>query len=74
MHHRTGLYSLLIQRLEELHNDVKKEIIPFPLVFSKICRNFSLSKQQGWDILFLLRDVGLIEIVPYHGIKLIPPT
>ena len=67
---RVGLYSILFRRLEEVKNDYKREIIPFPVLFEKLCRNFSITKKECWDILFLLRDVGLIEIAPYHGVKL----
>ncbi len=64
-----GLYTILFRRLEEIRKDCHKEIIPFPVLFEKLCRNFSISKQECWDILFMLRDVGLIEIVPYRGVK-----
>lgn len=67
---REGLYSILIRRLKELKVSTKKEIIPFSDVFGKLCRNFSISKKECWDILFLLRDVEIIEIVPFHGIKI----
>ena len=64
-----GLYSLLFRRLDEIKEKCNKEIIPFPLIFEKLCRNFSISKKECWDLIFLLRDVGLIEIVPYKGIR-----
>lgn len=65
-----GLYSIFLNRLGELKDNTNNEIIPFPKVFEKLCRNFSLSKKQCWEVLFLLRDVGIIKIVPFHGIKL----
>lgn len=68
---REGLYTILIKRLQQLDESCNKEIIPFYLVFGKLCRNFSISKKECWDILFLLRDVGIIEIVPFHGIKIV---
>jgi len=68
---RDGLYTILIRRLQQLDETCNKEIIPFYLVFGKLCRNFSISKKECWDILFLLRDVGIIEIVPFHGIKIL---
>lgn len=68
---RDGLYTILIKRLQQLDESCNKEIIPFYLVFGKLCRNFSISKKECWDILFLLRDVGIIDIVPFHGIKIL---
>ena len=64
-----GLYSLFLKRLCEIKT--KNEIIPFPLVFQKICANFSISKEECWEILFLFRDIGFIEIHTGHGIKIL---
>ncbi len=70
---KRGLYSILFKRLKEVQFSVKKEIIPFTDVFAKICRTFSITKKECWDILFLTRDMGAIEIVPFHGIKIVSP-
>ena len=64
-----GLYSLFLQRLCEIKS--KKEIIPFPLVFSKICNNFSITKEECWEMLLLFRDMEFIEIHTGHGIKIL---
>lgn len=66
---RSGLYTILLRKLKELNQISQKEIIPFKTVFEKLCRNFSISKRECWDVLFTLNDVGIIKIVPYHGIK-----
>jgi len=66
----TGLYGLFLKRLNEISQEGNRDIIPFPDVFEKLCRNFSMTKQQCWEILFLLRDVGVLEIVTLHGIKI----
>jgi len=66
---RKGLYSVLYKRLRELKDSSRKEIISFSDVFGKLCRNFSISKKECWEILFIVREAGFIEIVPYHGIK-----
>jgi hypothetical protein len=29
-----------------------------------------MNKDQAWDLLFLFRDLGFIEIVPFQGIKI----
>ena len=68
---QTGLYGILFQRLGELRKQHHKEIISFPHLFEKLCRNFSISKKQCWELLFLLREFGLIEIVKGHGIKIV---
>ena len=67
---RKGLYSIFLRRLEESKRQCKKEIIPFPTVFGKLCRNFSISKKECWEILYLLMETGRIEIVPFHGVKM----
>lgn len=64
-----GLYEVLFERLEKLDKEYPKDIIPFKTVFERICPNFSISKQQCWDLLFLLKGIGVVEIVPFHGIK-----
>jgi len=66
-----GLYSICLQRLGELKESSNQDIIPFSEVFQKICSNFSITKIQCWDILFLIRDAGFIDIVKFRGIKLI---
>ncbi|MFH1327051.1 MAG: hypothetical protein ABIH59_02910 [archaeon] len=64
-----GLYSLFLRRLCEIKS--KKEIIPFPLVFSKICSNFSITKEECWIMLYFFQDMNFIEICPGHGIKIL---
>ena len=66
----TGLYGLFLERLAQAKTSCKKEIIPFPVVFEKLCLNFSITKPKCWEVLFLLRDTGFIQIVAGHGVKL----
>ncbi len=66
----TGLYTIALERLRKLEASPKSGIIRFPNVFEKLCSPFSITKEQAWEILFILRDFGFIEIVPYQGIKL----
>lgn len=68
---QTGLYGILFQRLEGLRQQYPKEIISFPHLFEKLCRNFSISKKQCWELLFLLREFELIEIVTGHGVRIV---
>lgn len=69
-----GLYGLLVSRLVEAQDSIKgaskKSFIPYEIVFSKICRNFSMEKEFAYECLFLLRDMGIIDIVKFKGIKL----
>ncbi len=66
-----GLYGLFMGRLLEVKNKSRKEIIPFPALFEKLCRNFSISKKQCWEILYLLRDFGFIEVICGHGVRVL---
>jgi hypothetical protein len=65
-----GLYALALARLKELESPLNK-IIRFPRVFEKLCATFSITKRQCWEILFIFRDLGFIEIVPHHGIRIL---
>ena len=65
---KQGLYSKLLSRLFIIKTE--KDYIPFPKVFQNICRAHSITKQEAWECLFLLRDCGFIEIVRFHGIRL----
>ncbi len=60
-----------MRRLIEVKDKVQKEIIPFPLVFQKLCTCFSMPKEECWEILRLLRDMGMIKIEPFHGVRII---
>jgi len=64
------MHTLLIKRLTELEKEanLKSGIIRFPVVFEKICRNFSVNKKDAWEILFHLSELKVIRIVPYQGI------
>jgi len=64
-----GLYGLLLKRIEECEN-VEGEIIRFPKVFLALCRGFSIKKKEAWELLYLLRDFGLIKIIAGHGVRL----
>ena len=65
-----GLYSIFIDRLKKLETR-KGRIIRFPKVFECICTNFKMTKEECWDILFMLNEFKIIELIPYHGIKLL---
>ena len=65
-----GLYTKFLIRLAEARIKCNKETIPFPYIFEKICRNFSINKKECWEYIFFLKEMGIIELIPYHGVKL----
>jgi len=72
---QTRIFSLLglaYERLKEIQSKASVSgIIPFPHVFSKLCASFSLPKVDAWQLILTLKDIGLIEIVPFHGIRIV---
>lgn len=65
---KRGLYSLFLDRLREIKQN-KSGVIMYPDLFRKLCSNFQITKKQCWEILFMFRDVGMIEIKG-QGIKI----
>ncbi|MBT6995421.1 hypothetical protein HN865_02040 [Candidatus Woesearchaeota archaeon] len=63
----SGLYNLALDRIKECGSSIN-EIIPFPKIFSKLCRSFSIKKREVWEVLFILRDFNMIRIVAGHGV------
>jgi len=55
---------------QKIRPNSKKEYIPFPDVFEKMCRAFSITKKEAWVMLFVLYDFGCIEVIRGHGVKL----
>jgi hypothetical protein len=64
-----GLYGLFWERLIELDKN-SEGLIKMPMVFTKLCRSFSLKKIECKDILLMLRDFGLLEFKK-RGLKII---
>ena len=62
-----GLYGLALSRLKECRGS--NGIIRFPDVFSKLCTGFSIKKDDCWELLFFFKEMGLIEIVCGHGVR-----
>jgi hypothetical protein len=64
-----------IERLKEAEDAIKgasrKSYIPFPVVFGKICRCFSIKKDEAKRVLNEYSAEGKIEIICSKGIKLI---
>jgi hypothetical protein len=69
-----GLYGKLLIRLHEVKRDTKiinvNNFLPYSDVREKLGRNFSIKKQEVMELLFFLRDMGLIE-ASQRGIKLL---
>jgi len=62
-----GLYGLALERISKCEK-FKQQVISFPKVFETLCCTYSIKKALAWEILFILRDFGFIEIKPYHGV------
>ena len=72
--HPLTLENLALERLSEWYNKNNRpehEIMQFNDVFSRLCTVFSLTKDQAWSLLVSMEKQKLIEIVPYHGIRLL---
>jgi hypothetical protein len=66
-----SIENLVLKRIRDLGQPIfPNKIIRFPLVFSKICPIYCLTKGQAWTILKRLEQHGLLEIVPYQGIRI----
>jgi len=68
------LENLALERLSEWYkknNRPGHEIMQFNDVFSRLCTLFSMTKDQAWSLLVSMEKQKLIEIVPYHGIRLL---
>lgn len=71
----SGFYTHLALKFKEIETSIKgkskKSYIPFPLIFSKSFGATGISKNKMWEILFLMEELGLIEVIAFHGIKLL---
>jgi hypothetical protein len=64
-----GFYLLILKRIE-FCKDKNEDTICFPRIFSKLCASLQITKHQAWELLYLFQDLGLIQIICGHGIKL----
>jgi len=65
-----GLYGLFFQKLHTLPM-TSGGIIMFPDIFRALSQIFPITKENSWEILFLMRDFGLIDVIAGHGIKVL---
>ena len=65
----SGLYSIFMRRLNEIR--CQTPVIPFPYVFEKLCRNFSMNKQECFQILRILKKNKVIDVICGHGVRIL---
>ena len=61
---------VLISLIRAARKRAMSSIIRFPDVFSRICPLLCIKKAEAWQLLGRLADRGTIEIVPFHGIRI----
>ncbi len=49
----------------------KSGIHPYPVVFRLLSSLFSLNKQESWLFLRALQELGLIRLIPAHGVRIL---
>mgnify|MGYP001603807577 CR=1 FL=1 len=68
------LKVLALRRLERIKTKTSfvrsDAVIRFPSCFHAICSTLCLNKQEAWGLLKTMQAEGMIEIVPYHGVRL----
>lgn len=69
MENEISVDLLVLKRLREL-SFKRGRIIPFPDVFARICPIFCILKEEAWAVLRSMEEKGLVEIVPFHGVRI----
>lgn len=73
--HDLTLPGLALRRLTRLRTRTQlvrpNAVLRFPSCFHAICSTLCLNKQEAWSLLKTMEAEGMIEIVPYHGIRLL---
>ncbi len=65
-----GEFFLLNLFLEEIEKAGKDNIKPFPLVYYRLGSIFHLDRTKSKTVLRILESRGLIEVIPFHGVKI----
>lgn len=64
----------LLVRLKEAEKSIpscsKKEFIPYKIIYLKICRTFSITKEEANLVLAELRRRKYLDFVKFRGVKL----
>jgi hypothetical protein len=66
---KSGLYTLTLRRISKMET-APNRIIRFPKIFESLCRSFQISKGECWELLFLLREFGFIDVIQFQGVKI----
>lgn len=69
MENEISIEVLVLKRLRELSLS-RGRIISFPDVFARIYLIFCITKEDTWAVLKSMEEKGLIEIVPYHMVRI----
>ena len=70
MKNEISIEVLILKRLREMRlKRPKGETIPFPEVFARVCPVFCITKEEAWFALKSMEEKGLIEVVPFHGVR-----
>jgi hypothetical protein len=71
---RAGLYTRFLIRMFETWKSVpgnsKKDYLTFQQFTQSLCRSFSITKQEAFDILRLFHELSLVELIKFGKIKL----
>jgi hypothetical protein len=69
---RGGVYGIVFRRIVELEKNanLKSGIIRFPILFTKLCTSLQITKKEAWELIFLFSDLGVLEVIPYQGVRL----
>jgi len=69
-----SIEALTLKRLRCLFQplDPPTKLLRFPVVFERLCAVLCLKKREAWAVLRSLESQGLIEIVPFQGIRVAP--
>ncbi|VVB88868.1 Uncharacterised protein [uncultured archaeon] len=51
---------------------LKNSILTFPVVYQTLGTIFHLSKDEAITVFEEMRDSGLLEVVPYRGLRIVP--
>lgn len=61
-----------IVRHAERKGVVKNGIVPYPEIYHPLSTMMHLGKDDAVEVFEELRGAGLVEVVPFHGIRLVP--
>jgi len=67
--HKFDLNEVAFERLKECKS--KNNIINFKTIWEKLCRNFSIKKEDCWKLLKKFEEEGKIKFVKCKGVKIV---